>query len=304
MNLRDRPAAELLAAITPAGLGFYDVPVVLRDGVVLPKAPLELWFTDTARYNAVPVIIGCNRDEYKLFMANNPEFVRLLPGQVPLIRDAAHYERHARYMSDLWKANCVDAPASSMLASGHSQVWVYRFDWSEHPNVPLLRLNLLLGAAHVIEVAFALRDLDGEFDPLRCATKGNRTSRQLVSDAMAGYWTDFARHGKPGRGAETSRPEWPRWNNEPDADKLMLFDGPAGGGVRAGTLRLDADALKQALAVDASFHQQPRERMRLYARMFSWSIFANRVGASEFARFAAAQQLSCNAEEFKPVHWP
>ncbi|MFS2002488.1 carboxylesterase family protein [Duganella sp. CT11-25] len=303
-DLRARSAAELMAAITPAGLGFYDAPVVLRDGVVLPQAPLAQWFTDTARYNAVPVIIGCNRDEYKLFMANNPEFVRLLAGQVPLIRNAGHYERHARYMSDLWKANCVDAPASSMLASGHSQVWVYRFDWDEHPKVPLLRLNLLLGAAHVIEIAFALRDLDGEFDPLRCATKGNRASRQLVSDAMAGYWAGFARDGVPGRGERLQRPEWPRWNEEPGADKLMLFDGAAGGGVRTGTLRLDADALKQALAADASFHQEPRERMRLYARMFSWSIFANRVGAGEFARFAAAQQLACSAEEFKPAHWP
>jgi hypothetical protein len=58
------------------------------------------------------------------------------------------------------------------------------------------------------------------------------------------------------------------------------------------------------LAADASFHQEPRERMRLYARMFSWSIFANRVGAGEFARFAAAQQLACSEEEFKPAHWP
>nr|WP_267875683.1 carboxylesterase family protein [Duganella radicis] len=302
--LRARPAAELMTAITPAGLGFFDAPVVLRDGVVLPAAPLEQWFTDPARYNAVPVIIGCNRDEYKLFMANNPEFVRLLGGQLPLIRDPARYQLYARYMSDLWKANCVDAPASAMLAGGHGQVWVYRFDWDEHPPLPLLRLKLLLGAAHVIEIAFALRDLDGEFDPLRCATKGNRASRQAVSDAMAGYWTSFARDGAPGRGERLQRPAWPRWNEEVGADKLMLFDGAAGGGVRAGMQRLDADSLKQALAADAAFRQAPRERMRLYARMFSWSIFANRVGPAEFARFAAAQQLSCHPEEFKPSHWP
>jgi len=304
IELRAWPAADLMAAITPAGLGFYDAPVVLRDGTVLPQAPLEHWFDDPARYNAVPVIIGSNRDEYKLFMANNPEFVRLLGGQLPLIRDPARYRLYARYMSDLWKANCVDTPASRMVAGGHSQVWVYRFDWDEHPPLPLLRLKLLLGAAHVIEIAFALRDLDGEFDPLRCTTKGNRASRQLVSDAMAGYWTSFAREGLPGRGERMQRPAWPRWNGEAGADKLMLFDGPAGGGVRAGTLRLDADGLKQALAADAAFRQAPRERMRLYARMFSWSIFANRVGAAEFAHFAAAQQQNCSPEEFKPAHWP
>jgi len=304
--LRARPAAELLAAVTPASLGFYEAPVVLRDGVVLPDAPFEQWFADKARYNAVPVIIGSNRDEYKLFMANNPEFVRQLPGGVPLIRHAAHYARHARYMSDLWKANCVDAPAASMAASGQHDVWVYRFDWDEHPAVPLLQLKRLLGAAHVVEIAFALRDLDGEFDPLRCAVKANRAGRQLVSDAMAGYWTGFARDGVPGRGARAERPDWPRWHGPgtPQACQLMLFDAPAGGGVRAASLRLDAETLKRELASDTTFQHEPRERLRLYARMFSWSVFANRVGAAEFAHFAATHQVTCSAEDFRPRHWP
>ena len=46
------------------------------------------------------------------------------------------------------------APSMSMslptplFASGHSEVWTYQFDWDEAPAVPVLRPDLLFGAAH------------------------------------------------------------------------------------------------------------------------------------------------------------
>jgi para-nitrobenzyl esterase len=303
-DLRARPAAELLAAVTPGPLGFYDTPQIFRDGVVLPLAPMQELFTDASRYNAVPVIIGSNRDEYKLFMAKNPEFVRMIFGKLPLIRDPAGYHLYARYMSDLWKAACVDQPASSMVASGNADVWVYRFDWDEHPDVPLVRPPLLLGANHAAEIAFVLRDVEGEFDPFRCAAKGNRAGRQLVSDAMAGYWTSFARYGTPNGGPDGPPAGWQRWSSEPEANKLMLFDSDAGGGVRMDKLQLETDALSRALGRDPAFRGLPRERVRLYARMFSWSVFADRISAAEFARFAQEHQQDCSAEEFRPASWP
>ncbi|SFV05574.1 carboxylesterase/lipase family protein [Pseudoduganella namucuonensis] len=302
-TLRAMPAAQLLAAVTPAGLGFYDTPHIVRDGAVLPHTPMQELFKDASAYNAVPVIIGSNRDEYKLFMAGNPEFVRLYLGKLPVIRDPARYRLHAHYLSDLWKASCVDGPASSMVEGGNPHVWVYRFDWDEHATVPLLRLPLLLGAAHVMEVPFVLRDLDGEFDPVRCATKANRPGRQQVSDAMAGCWTAFARDGLPRHGGPDT-PAWPRWTSAPGADKLMLFDSDAGGGVRTDTLRLDVEQLKRELAAEPALRDQPRERVRLFARMFNWSVFSGQASAAEFARFAEAQQQSCSPEEFRPAHWP
>ena len=301
-ELRARPAAELLAAITPGPLGFYDAPQLLRDGTVLPLAPMQELFADASRYNAVPVIIGSNRDEYKLFMAKNPEFVRMVFGKLPLIRDRAGYERYGRYMSDLWKAACVDQPAASMVASGNANVWVYRFDWDEYPDVPFIHPPALLGANHALEMAFVMRDVDGEIDPFRCATKGNRTGRQHVSDAMAGYWTSFARSGAPNAGA--GLPEWQRWRNQADADKLMLFDSDAGGGVRMDKLQLSADGLGRALGTDPAFQSQPRERVKLYARMFSWSAFVERISPAQFSRFAQEHAPDCSAEEFRPLSWP
>ena len=296
--LRARPAAELLAAIPPGPLGFYDIPQVLRDGHVLPLAPMRELFADAGRYNAVPLITGSNRDEYKLFMANNPEFVRLVFGKLPLIRDRAAYDLYGRYMSDLWKASCVDEPASSMVGGGHADVWVYRFDWDEYPDVPLIHPPVLLGANHALEMAFVMRDVEGEIDPFRCATKGNRAARQQVSDTMASCWTHFARHGTlpPGR--------WPRWSTNEDADKLMLFDSDAGGGVRMSKLRLDSEQLKQRLAAEPALRAHPGARMRLYARMFSWSIFGSPVSEAEFSNFAEQHQPGSKADDFRPLMWP
>ncbi|HAT29602.1 MAG TPA: carboxylesterase [Janthinobacterium sp.] len=298
--LRARPAAELLAAIVPGPLGFYDTPQLLRDGVVLPLAPMQELFTDTKRYNAVPLIIGSNRDEYKLFMAKNPEFVRMVFGKVPLIRDRAAYERYARYMSDLWKAACVDQQAASMVASGNADVWVYRFDWDEHPDLPFIHPPVLLGANHALEMAFVMRDVDGELDPFRCVSKSNRAGRQQVSDAMGDYWTSFARHGAPKAGA--ALPAWRRWRNQADADKLMLFDSDAGGGVRMDRLQLDPEALGRALDADPAF--QPQERVKLYARMFRWSAFVEPISAAQFSSFARRHGQDRGADEFRPTSWP
>lgn len=296
--LRARPATELLAAVPPGPLGFYDAPQVLRDGHVLPLAPMQELFTDTRRYNAVPLITGSNRDEYKLFMANNPEFVRLVLGKLPLIRDRAAYDLYGRYMSDLWKASCVDEPASSMVASGNANVWVYRFDWDEHPDVPLVHPPALLGANHALEMAFVMRDVEGEIDPFRCVAKGNLAGRKLVSDAMALCWTHFARHGTPASN------DWPRWSTHPGADKLMLFDSAAGGGVRMSKLRLDTEQLKHKLAAEPALREHPRARVRLYARMFSWSIFGTPVSEAEFSRFAEQHQPGSKLDDFRPLMWP
>ena len=296
--LRARPAAELLAEVSAGPLGFYDVPQLLRDGHVMPRDRMQELFTDTSRYNAVPLITGSNRDEYRLFMANNPEFVRLVFGKLPLIRDRAAYELYGRYMSDLWKASCVDELASSMVASGNADVWVYRFDWDEHPDVPLVHPPALLGANHALEMAFVMRDVEGEIDPFRCVAKGNRAGRQLVSDAMASCWTHFARHGTP------ASVDWPRWSMAREADKLMLFDSEAGGGVRMSALRLDTEQLKYRLAAEPALREHPQARVRLYARMFSWSIFATPVSEAEFSRFAAQHEPGSKADDFRPLMWP
>jgi para-nitrobenzyl esterase len=302
--VRALPPEALLAPVTPGALSFYDAPCVLQDGHVLPAMPLPEVFADRGRYNAVPVIIGTNRDEYKLFMSNNPDYVRMLFGRIPLMRDRARYQRHAAYMSNLWQAACALEPAAAMLASGHRDVWVYRFDWDEQPAVPLIAPRVLLGAAHVLDVAFVFRDLDGEFDPFRSFTAANLPGRREVSDAMAGYWTHFARHGHPGGGPDTARPEWTRWSQSPDLARLMVFDTSAGGGTRMVRHDNSMARLKDTLARDPALRHASRERAELYGRMFVWSTFSRQEAPPALATFARTHGYAGNTDQLRPRYWP
>lgn len=302
--LRSMPPAELLSAITPRALGFYPAPLVFRDGTVIPDAPMLELFGDRERYNAVPVIIGTNRDEYKLFLSQNPEYVNMVLGKIPVIKDADRYNRDAGYMSELWKARCVDEPAARMVASGNPHVWAYRFDWDEQPPVPVIQPRVLLGAAHVLEIGFIMRDLEGEFDPFRSYTAKNLPGRKEVSDAMAGYWVHFARSGDPGCGLDGSHPEWRPWSPDRQRRKLMVFDTVSDGGTRMVSDEASIEAIKRRLAADPSFDGNPGERCTLYGRMFIWSIFADATGAEELARFAGGACANCRPEDLKPAHWP
>ncbi|WP_414650302.1 carboxylesterase family protein [Duganella sp.] len=234
-------------------------------------------------------------------MSNNPDYVRMLFGKVPVMRNRARYQRHAAYMSALWQTSGALDPASAMIASGHPDVWVYRFDWDEQPAIPLIQPQVLLGAAHVLEVAFVFRDLDGEFDPFRSFTAANLPGRKEVSDAMAGYWTHFARHGQPGG---ESLPEWRRWHADASQPRLMVFDTSADGGTRMVAHDGSIAALKTLLAQDPSMQNDPRERSELYGRMFLWSIFGGGEAAPVLAAFARKHGYTGRPEMLKPTYWP
>src|SRR6185312_15011017 len=103
-------------------------------------------------WNRVPVIAGTNHDEFKLFMALDPQHVRRILGVIPRIRDESEYEATAEYMSRSWKANGVDRPADAMKRSGAADVYAYRFDWRDEPTVAGADLSKLIGAAHGLEI--------------------------------------------------------------------------------------------------------------------------------------------------------
>lgn len=298
--VRARTPAELLSVITPGALSFYPAPFVLRDGVVLPDAPLADLFADRRRYNAVPLIVGANRDEYKLFLSQNPAYVKMLFGKIPIIRDVARYNRDAAYLSTLWKAACVDAMANAMAASGHADVWVYRFDWDEQPPVPMMRPSILLGAAHVLEMSFVFRDLEGEFDPFRSNTRKNLRGRREVSDAMADYWIQFARMGAPARGARHAAPAWMPWPAPGGTPQSMVFDTSADGGVRMVGGGADTDELAGRLAADPAFDGDPDGRCALCVRMFVHSAFGSNAAAAQRVRCCGGAAMA----HPRPVHWP
>lgn len=289
--LRSLKPEELLSVFKPGSVGICLSPRPVRDGVVLPLDPLPEVFRHGA-WNRVPVIIGSNRDEYRTFLADKPEHVRLLFGKLPLLRDRAEYITESNFYSQAWRSLHVEEPADAMLAGGHADVWTYRFDWDEAPAVPFVRPDILLGAAHGMEMAFAFRDTAGELDIFGINTSSNRAGRRAVAQAMGDAWTSFARVGVPRLSGDA---QWQRRTHGMAAETLLI-DSPAGGGLRMAGVRQDIASLKASLRLSPQV-SSGESRCRIYARVFLWSpLFAGLGSEQEYAElgreFGCAQPAS------------
>lgn len=299
--LRGRSTRELLTPFKGAGLGMYQTPQLFRDGVVLPtEAPIEV-LADPTRYNAVPTILGTNRDEMKLFLAFNRTLVRWRLGLFPKVKDAEAYDRMASYLSDTWKAAGVDFPASIMSQRTSPPVYAYRFDWDEEPAGGLVNFQQLFGAAHGLEIAFVFHDLDREMNLSKLWNDENEAGRLPLTAAMASYWTHFAYTGTPGRGRTGSLTEWRPWApSDASSDRLLLLDTVAGGGIRMVNLQLTRKSLQERLSSDPAFAQDAEARCALYVRMFGG--FGRRVGwwdPNEYAGFGPTGCAAFPAERYQ-----
>jgi len=244
------PAALLRAYDGYGGTGMLDAPEILRDGFVLPEDHLRNVLAE-GRYNQVPVIVGTNRDESKLFMSFNPEYVRTVM-RLPLWRrDAVAYERDARYGSNTWKALGVDGPAQAMRRVQGPSVFAYRFDWDELASPLWLDLPTLVGAAHAIEIPFVF----GRFELGRVGNRifdeTSEPGRTQLAQAMMSYWAQLAYKGNPGHGRDWKLPRWESWGT---GDKTFLvLDSRAGGGIRMSDQRVTVPGLVDTVLQDADF---------------------------------------------------
>ena len=206
-----------------------DAPVVFGDGVVLPR---DAWLDRLSvpeGWNQVPVLIGSNRDEMRLFLFLDPGRVRRVLGLFPALKDEKSYTATADAMSRFWKLNWVDRPLDAMVRGGARDAFAYRWDWHDEATVGGADLSVMLGAAHALEVSFVF----GHFDlgPLSVIfDEKNAAERDAISSAMRQYWAEFARTGKPGRGTSGTLHEWRPWN-APDETHLVI-DTSKNGGVR------------------------------------------------------------------------
>jgi len=229
--------------------GMLDLPMVLRDGAVVPSED-ALQLFEEGRFNRVPVILGSNRDELKLFFFGDPKQVRWWFGFLPRMRDPRRYELAAQYGTLGWKRGSVDAPAEAIKQTPGSEVYAYRFDWDEEPSFLGSDFSKLLGAAHGMEIPFVFRDFEGSAFR-RLFTERNRAGREELADAMSSYWAQFAYTGAPGRGRSGQLPEWKPWDDTDGADKFIVFDTHAGGGIRMDSHRVTKGELLAELAKDS-----------------------------------------------------
>jgi para-nitrobenzyl esterase len=147
--LRAKDNFEILAAYSNEfAEGMYEAPNTFRDGYVLPRQPVAGRIARGA-YSQVPIIFGTNRDENKLFMAFEPDYVDLYFGMLPVPKDQRFYDAESDARARAWKARAVDGISAAMRAVQGPTVYAYRWDWDEEPSILyLVNGPATVGAGH------------------------------------------------------------------------------------------------------------------------------------------------------------
>ena len=266
-RLRAKSARDILAVYDPLpGQGMILMPVVFRDDTVLPTGAYLDHFRRPEGWSQVPVMLGTNRDENKIFMIGSPVWVKRWLGFLPRFVDEANYDPVADTLARMWKATGADELATAMVASGARDVFVYRFDWDEEPTLLGTDLSRMLGAAHGLEIPFVFGHFDLGREARRLFTAGNEPGRRELAAAMMSYWAEFARTGRPGRG-DGARPEWPAWSSTPE---YLVLDTPAGGGITRSSAVQTTEGVLAGVEKDPRF-AGPRERCLAYHDLLMWS---------------------------------
>jgi para-nitrobenzyl esterase len=268
--LRAKTAPELLAAAAAGNFaGMLDMPVVFRDGTVLPRENLFDVLGQSGRYNEVPIVLGTNRDENKLFLFTNPWFVRRWFGIFPVVRDPKAYELDAEYGAKMWKAGGADEVAMRLRRVPGQRVWVYRFDWDEEPKILGTDLGKLLGASHAFEIPFEFGHFEMGREANAIWTKANEPGRLALSAAMMSYWAQFAYAGDPASGRRADLPAWRAWGAEGEPTYVVL-DTPGGGGIRMNTDFLTKESVVAQIEADPRLPTE-REKCERLRELALWS---------------------------------
>jgi para-nitrobenzyl esterase len=272
--LRGLSPAELMRPLYGETLSFtdsmYKWPAPIADGVVMPAERQLAVMSDPQRVADVPLLLGTNRDETRLFQFMNPHYVKFWFGKIPRAIDKSVYVRDASFGSDLWRAIGVTEPAQKLAAARGDRIYTYRFDWDDLMSNWLVDMKTLLGAAH----GFDLGMITGESMDLIArfggASKDNAEGRQRLATVMQSYWAEFAYSGAPGRGRDGKLPAWP--SHEEGGGVSMIFDTEDDGGIRTEAAAITIADVQQRLATDATLQQG--ERCALYRIVFG-GLFAN-----------------------------
>lgn len=266
--LRSQSAEALLSAyVGTRGMGMLDAPLVFSEGTVLPSND---WLTQLGTpdgWNQVPVIVGTNRDEMKLFLFLDPHRIWKRFWLFPRYVDEPRYHAVAEAMSRSWKLSGADEPASAMRRSGASNVFAYRFDWDDEPRIYGSDLSGMLGAAHGLEIPFVF----GHFSsgPLSIVfPEETLASREQLSKAMMTYWGNFARTGTPGSAPGLA--QWTAWSDDsPESPRYLVLDSQEGGGIHMASKAESRDDILALILNDPRLPTQ-RDRCMVFHELGSW----------------------------------
>ncbi len=188
------------------------------DGWVIPDDQYKLY--EAGKYNDTPILVGFNSDEGLSFPTGRtpeeyiaavrrrygPFAAKLLKaypvGATTIPRSARNLTRDAAFGWHTWSW------ARLQARTGKSKAYFYYFD--QHPQYPADSPRADQGSPHGQDVPYVFLHLDPDNPRV---TK----SDLAISDAMATYWTNFAKHGNPdGAGL----PTWPVFS---DANPVLMY---------------------------------------------------------------------------------
>lgn len=207
-ELRNIPADKL-----PAGRGW---PII--DGYVIPDDQYKLY--EAKKFNDVPILVGYNSDEGASFSPPKTpeeyitgvknrygkfadELIKAYPvGTTTVPKTARDLARDAAFGWQTW------AWANLHSKLGKTKAYYYYFD--QHPDYPESSPRYGSGSPHGQDVGFVFQHLNPN------SQQATPTDKQ-VSEAIATYWTNFAKYGHPnGNGV----PNWPAFS---DSNKQVMY---------------------------------------------------------------------------------
>jgi len=214
--LRSKSAFKILKCIPKMDFGMAEWRPIFTDGTVIPKEGYDIFSTgDWA--NKVPLIIGCTKDELKLFGS----FRKDPP------KNTRKYDLVWGYRSLLWRVSGLDSLVTKMNSNTNVPIYAYRFDWGSPDKNGMSVLPKAkgrnLGAHHAAEIPFFLGMGKSSVFMLigKTHTKRNRVGREKLIDLSMKYLANFARAGNPnGEGL----PNWYPWSNIKGKDKILVLD--------------------------------------------------------------------------------
>jgi para-nitrobenzyl esterase len=213
-ELRALPAEKILeAGRRQRGMAW---PIV--DGWVIPDDQYKMY--EAGQFNDTPILVGYNSDEGASFF----------PPRTPEDYIAGVKKRYGPFADHLLQAYPTNADSVPKTARDlardsafgwHTWAWarlqsqrgkgkVYYYYFDQHPDHPAGSPQAGYGSPHGADVAYVFEHL-GE---------GNRPvtpEDRQISDAMAAYWTNFAKYGDPNG---KSVPVWPAFS---DANPVVMY---------------------------------------------------------------------------------
>jgi para-nitrobenzyl esterase len=199
-------------------------PVV--DGNYIPSHPFHPSAAPTAAN--VPLLIGTNRDEGALFLANDPSRHKFTESDLakrlfPLLGDkvenvigvykktrpsATPWDLLVGIVSEDRRLGCLQL-VERKLAGGTAPVYMYLFTWQSDYN------EYLYKSCHTMEMPFVFDNVDSTI------LTGSRPDKYGLATVMSDAWSAFAKNGNPNH---SGIPKWEPYTL--NKRSTMIFDNP------------------------------------------------------------------------------